>query len=210
MKNIYVQPIKPHISYGINYIYIYAVYPIRYILTKQTQWEPWEYFLGCSVQFFVFDVFYFQLCIIFVVCFILPWSSRQQDNNMSMVSCQKGPTRHAYAWPIGPFWQDTLELSNWKERPWGLFHYIDVIMTTMTSQITSLAVVSSTVYSEADQRKQHWPLCGEFTGDRWIPRAFPAQMASNAENVSIWWRHHVIVRLHNVSDKILKYQTWSN
>ena len=27
-----------------------------------------------------------------------------------MVSCQKGPTRHAYAWLIGPFWQDTLEL----------------------------------------------------------------------------------------------------
>ena len=23
----------------------------------------------------------------------------------SMVSCQKGPTRHAYAWQIGPFWQ---------------------------------------------------------------------------------------------------------
>ena len=29
---------------------------------------------------------------------------------------------------------------------------------------------------------RHWPLCG--TGE------FPAQMASNAENVSIWWRHH--------------------
>ena len=24
---------------------------------------------------------------------------------------------------------------------------------------------------------------------------FPAQMASNAENVSIWWRHHIMVRL---------------
>ena len=27
---------------------------------------------------------------------------------------------------------------------------------------------------------------GEFTGDWWIPR----KRASNAENVSIWWRHH--------------------
>ena len=26
------------------------------------------------------------------------------------VSCQKGPTRHAYAWQIGPFWQDTLDI----------------------------------------------------------------------------------------------------
>ena len=28
----------------------------------------------------------------------------------SRVSCQKGPTRHAYAWQIVPFWQDTLEM----------------------------------------------------------------------------------------------------
>ena len=28
-----------------------------------------------------------------------------------MVSCQKGPTRHAYAWQIGPFWQDTLDIT---------------------------------------------------------------------------------------------------
>ena len=27
-----------------------------------------------------------------------------------MVSCQKGPTRHAHAWQIGPFWQDTLDV----------------------------------------------------------------------------------------------------
>ena len=33
------------------------------------------------------------------------------------------------------------------------FHYDDVIMTTLASQITSLAVVYSTVYSDADQRK---------------------------------------------------------
>ena len=33
---------------------------------------------------------------------------------------------------------------------------------------------------------RHWPLCGEFTGDRWSP----VQRASYAENVSIWWRHH--------------------
>ena len=29
---------------------------------------------------------------------------------VSMVSCQKGPSRHAYAWQIGPFWQDTLDV----------------------------------------------------------------------------------------------------
>ena len=35
---------------------------------------------------------------------------------------------------------------------------------------------------------RHWPLCGEFTGTG----EFPAQKASYAENVSIWWRHHVM------------------
>ena len=65
-------------------------------------------------------------------------------------------------------------------------------MTTMASQITSLTVVYSIVYSGADKKNikapRHWPLCGELTGTG----EFPAQKASNAENVSIWWRHHVL------------------
>ena len=52
--------------------------------------------------------------------------------------------------------------------------YTDVIMGAIASQITSLTIVYSTVYSDADQKnikaQRHWPLCGEFTGDRWIPR----------------------------------------
>ena len=28
---------------------------------------------------------------------------------LTMVSCQKGPTRHAYAWQIRAFWQETLD-----------------------------------------------------------------------------------------------------
>ena len=38
---------------------------------------------------------------------------------------------------------------------WFVFHYSDVIMTTMASQITSLTIVYSTVYSVEDQRKHH-------------------------------------------------------
>ena len=37
---------------------------------------------------------------------------------------------------------------------------------------------------------RHWPLGWESTVDRWI--ALTSQMASNTENVSIWWRHHVL------------------
>ena len=53
------------------------------------------------------------------------------------------------------------------------FHYGDVIMGAIASQITSLTIAYSTVYSDEDLRNpkapRHWPLCGEFTGDRWIP-----------------------------------------
>ena len=64
-------------------------------------------------------------------------------------------------------------------------HCDDVIMGTMASQITSLPIVYSTVYSGADQRKRQSSV--SLASDRWIPR----RRASNAENVSFWWRHHV-------------------
>ena len=55
-------------------------------------------------------------------------------------------------------------------------HCGDVIMGAIASQITSLTIVYSTVNWDADKKKnikapRHWPLCGEFTGDRWILRA---------------------------------------
>ena len=40
---------------------------------------------------------------------------------------------------------------------------------------------------ETIKAPHYWPLWGEFTGDD----EFPLQRASNAENVSIWWRHHL-------------------
>ena len=70
---------------------------------------------------------------------------------------------------------------------WSRLHYGDVIMGAIASQITSLTIVYSNVYSDADQRKHQSSASLAFvrgTGE------FPAQMASNAENVSIWWRHH--------------------
>ena len=59
-------------------------------------------------------------------------------------------------------------------------------MGAMASQITSLAIVYATVYSDTDQRKHQSFVLGNspVTGE------FPAQMASNAENISILWRHH--------------------
>ena len=68
-------------------------------------------------------------------------------------------------------------------------------MSAMASQITGVFIVCSTVVQaqikENMKARRHWPLCGEFTGDRWIP----AQKASNTENVSIWWRQQITQKL---------------
>ena len=59
-------------------------------------------------------------------------------------------------------------------------HYNGVIMAAIASQITSLTIVFSAVYLDTDRRK-HLSSASLVTGE------FPAQMASNAENVSIWY-----------------------
>ena len=56
----------------------------------------------------------------------------------------------------------------------------------MASQITSLTIVYLMVYSGAYQRKHQSSASLVF-----VRGEFPAQRASNVENVSIWWRHHV-------------------
>ena len=74
---------------------------------------------------------------------------------------------------------------------WGVFsgffgekiprdHCSDVIMGAMASQITSPTIVYSTVYSGADQRKHESSASLAFV------------RGSNAETVSIRWRHYVM------------------
>ena len=68
-------------------------------------------------------------------------------------------------------------------------------MGAMASQITSLTIVYSTVYSDADQRIHQSSASLAFVqGNSPEPGEFPAQMASNAEKVSISWRHHDLYR----------------
>ena len=94
----------------------------------------------------------------------------------------------------------SLELEQSNHDP----HYDDVIMTTMASQITIFIIVigfnhgvlglaenparGTGFWSQNTEGAARGVLTEkarpEGTGE------FPAQMASNAENVSIWWRHH--------------------
>ena len=73
-----------------------------------------------------------------------------------------------------------------------VLHYSDTIMGAAASQITSLPIVYSTVYSDAEKtsKLRVTLLCA---GNSPRHGEFLAQMSSNAENFSIWKRHHCTV-----------------
>ena len=55
--------------------------------------------------------------------------------HIAMVSCQKGPTRHAYAWQIGPFWQDTLDI----------YMYIHIMFADIEAMVIAAVSVSALI-----------------------------------------------------------------
>ena len=97
----------------------------------------------------------------------------------------------------------------------GCCHYSDVIVGTMASQITSPTIVYSIVYSGTNQRKtSKLRVTGLCEGNSPVTGEFPAQRASDAENVSIWWRHHAISRSQHQMDnrnfKTSSTKKWPN
>ena len=83
-------------------------------------------------------------------------------------------------------------------------------MSAMASRITSLTIVYSTVYSRHRPKKtSKLRVTGFDEGDSSVIDEFPAQMTSNAENVSIWWRHHVFLDGTNGAMSIILLLTLS-
>ena len=90
---------------------------------------------------------------------------------------------------IKPNHTKTQQNTSWVHVSWD--HYGDVIIGTIASQITNLTIVYSTVYSGADRRKHQSSASLDFV--RGIHWWIPHTKASNADNASIWWRHHDVV-----------------
>ena len=69
-------------------------------------------------------------------------------------------------------------------------HYNNVIMSAMAPQISSLMILYSTVYSDADQRKYQssasLAFVREFTGDQCMTHT----KGQWRGKYSSWWRHH--------------------
>ena len=91
-----------------------------------------------------------------------------------------------------------IETAPWFSQEW--VHYNDVIMGAMASQITSLTIVYSTVYSDADQRKHQSSASLAFV--QGIHRGLvnsPHKWPVTRKNVSIWWRYQGVINLKGLS-----------
>ena len=89
-------------------------------------------------------------------------------------------------WMKCDFHVDSLLKSQYIRNP---YHYSDVIMSTMASQITGFSIFCSTVGSGEAQRKHQSSASLAFVRGihRWSVNSPHKRLV---ENVSIWWRHH--------------------
>ena len=63
---------------------------------------------------------------------------------------------------------------------------MDIIAFLITSNSTGHLSSVEAHIKETIKAPRHWPLQGNPS----VTGGFPSQRVSNAENVSIWWRHH--------------------
>ena len=80
-------------------------------------------------------------------------------------------------------------------------HYKDIIMSAMAFQITNLTIVYSRLFGRRSKKTSKLRVTGLSAGNSPVTGEFPAQRASDAENVSIWWRHHFITQSSQLNRK---------
>ena len=108
-------------------------------------------------------------------------------------------------------WATWLADPFWFYIPFNVLgHYSDITISTMAFQIAGVSIVYSTVYSGSDQRKYiKLRVTGLCDGNSPMTGEFPTQRAGNAENVSIWWRHHgKTLSRHNISKELCTIYTY--
>ena len=79
-------------------------------------------------------------------------------------------------------------------------NYSDVIMSAMATQNTGASIFCST----AEQKKSKLRVTGVCERNPSVTGRFPSQRASNAENDSIWYGHHVIIDSRDIAAASLR------
>ena len=99
---------------------------------------------------------------------------------------------HVWRYQLSKSWFWKLSQALWCEAIMSALsgHYSDVIMSIMASQITILTIVYG-LFKLNSQKTSKLRVTGLCEGNSLVTGA------SNAENVSIWWCHHVICAQHN-------------
>ena len=89
---------------------------------------------------------------------------------------------------INQWWPSSLYVSHWAKSS---HHYNDVIMSAVAPQITTrLHCLLNCRFRRRSKKTSKLRITGLCAGNSPVTGEFPAQKASNVENVSIWWCHH--------------------
>ena len=88
-----------------------------------------------------------------------------------------------------------------------LWKQISTFDGAMASQITSLAIVYSIVYSRGRWKTSKLHVTDLCAGNSPVAGEFHTQRASNVKNVPIWWYHHAFGILHQPGQNASE---WSN
>ena len=99
-----------------------------------------------------------------------------KQHNKSMVSCQKGPTHHAYAWQIGPFWQDTLEMKVTVLYQEMSYNIMPPWTTLSLNQLALICrrhfqahIVKWNFLCNKSRRSKEWSTAYHISIDKWSP-----------------------------------------
>ena len=116
-------------------------------------------------------------------------------NNLKSVLVQAmawGGRQQAIAWVTVDEYNNILYKAPLAGSGFYQNHYHDVIMSAMASQITGVSIICLTVCWGAGQRKsQSSTSLVPVRGDPPVSGGPHSQRASDAENIRVWWRHHV-------------------
>ena len=118
---------------------------------------------------------------------LLVWWPNTSIVNFWYIHWHRNPSRLLH---IGD--ASTIKLHNPNLISHGELHYSDVIMSAMASRLYLDCLLKRLLRrrSKETPKLRVTDLCA---GNSPVTGEFPAQRASNAENIPIWWRHHVFV-----------------
>ena len=113
------------------------------------------------------------------IVILMKWSLQNFAHDTTAALSGRVQTFVAICWPVCELerWEFSLEFELWKTKNISAIvpcqnHYSDVIMGWRLKSPASSLFTQSFIQAQIKENikaPRHWPLCGGFTGHRWIP-----------------------------------------